>query len=606
MSERDGQPRVGRSAVLGGRQAAADWGGRAGDLFSAVFEWLAARLGEEADAARLAPWLAVCFGIGILLYFAAPPEPVPTVIRIRAKVDAMRRDLNERIRAALPGESGAIATALVTGMRDAIPAEANEAMRVSGLAHVLAISGLHMVLVVGTLFAAVRGGLALVPGFALRRPVKKWAAVIALLGALGYLVLSGAAVSTQRAFVMIAAVLLGVLADRPALTLRTLSLAAVVLLALTPEAILHRSFQMSFAATLALVALFERFAPYLARPPAAGSSAIARATERLGRWLVLGAATSLAAGLATALFAAFHFHRVAPYGLISNVLAMPVLSFAIMPAGLVSVLLVPFGYDALGWQVMGKGIELMLSVARWVNELPGAEGRVSAFGAGAVLIATAGLLVLAIPASRLRYGGIPLILFGLLWAAHTPRPDILVDAENRTVAVRGVDGRLSILDARKNRFTAEMWLAADGDGRKAGDDLGSAFRCDNLGCAARLPDGTIVAVARQREAFADDCREAGLMVTQHDAPEFCRAAVIDRRTLATTGAIALRRVDGKWIAEPARSPLATRPWFGRARAADPQALLRLDSGPVSAAGADASIDDDGDEQGPGQDDAVDD
>jgi competence protein ComEC len=159
-------------------------------------------------------------------------------------------------------------------------------MRVSGLAHVLAISGLHMMLVVGTIFGIVRGGLALVPGFALRRPVKKWAAVVALMGALGYLILSGSAVSTQRAFVMIAVVLLGVLADRPALTLRTLAAAAVVLLALAPESILNPSFQMSFAATLALVALFERFAPMMARPPAAATGVFSRTTERLGRWML--------------------------------------------------------------------------------------------------------------------------------------------------------------------------------------------------------------------------------------------------------------------------------------------------------------------------------
>ena len=266
------------------------------------------------------------------------------------------------------------------------------------------------------------------------------------MGALGYLILSGAAVSTQRAFVMIAVVLLGVLADRPALTLRTLAAAAVVLLALAPESILTPSFQMSFAATLALVGLFERFAPFMARPPAAGSGVFARTTERLGRWLILGAATSLAAGLATGVFAAFHFHRVAPYGLVSNVLAMPVLSFVIMPAGLVSVLLVPFGYDALGWQVMGKGIELMLAVARWVAELPGAEGRVTAFGAGAVLVATGGLLLLAVPVSKLRYAGVPLLLLASLFAASAPRPDVLVDAENGAVAVRGNDGRLAILD----------------------------------------------------------------------------------------------------------------------------------------------------------------
>jgi competence protein ComEC len=333
---------------------------------------------------------------------------------------------------------------------------------------------------------------------------------------------------------------------------------------------------MSFAATLALVALFERFSPLMARPPASDSGAIGRATDRLGRWLILGAATSLAAGLATGVFAAFHFHRVAPYGLVSNVLAMPVLSFVIMPAGLVSVLLVPFGYDALGWQAMGKGIELMLAVARWVADLPGAEGRVTAFGAGAVLLATAGLLLLTIPVSKLRYAGLPFLLLAGLLAAVAPRADVLVDAENGTVGVRGSDGRLTILDARKNRFTSEMWLSADADGRRATHDLGAGFRCDQNGCTARLADGEIVAVARRREALLDDCREAGLVVAKFDVPSGCKAPVIDRRTLATTGAIALRRVNGKWVAEPARSPMSNRPWFGRASAPDASALSRLD------------------------------
>lgn len=742
MSETGGpKPRAGRRvAVLDGRRAAADWAARAADFFSLIGTWIANALRAEADAGRLAPWLAVGFGAGIVLYFAAPSEPslyapvivlvlfasiawvsreqpaafalslallsiaagfgagclraamiahpvltratgtvilkgyveardgsersdrivlrvsnasgagaervpprvrvalrrgfapkvgeqvevlvrlrpligpvrpggfdfalngyfaqlgatgfvlgrakvlaapdqAPFDIRVRASIESARRRMTERIRLVLPSEAGAVATALVTGMRDAIPAEINEAMRISGLAHVLAISGLHMVLVVGALFALVRGGLALIPGLALRRPVKKWAATAALAGAAGYLVLSGAAVSTQRAFVMIAVVLLGVLIDRPALTVRTLATAAVVLLLLTPEAILHPSFQMSFAATLALVALFERFAPMLARPPAEGSGVVGRFTERIGRWIILGAATSLAAGLATTVYAAFHFHRVAPYGLISNVLAMPVLSFVIMPAGLFSVLLQPFGYDALGWKAMGAGIELMLSVARFVSALPGAEGRVAAFGGAAVLIASAGLLVLAIPATRLRLAGLPLLAGALFLAMTAPKPDVLIDAENDVVAVRGADGRLSILNARRGRLAAESWLAADADGRKAGDDLAQGFTCDAFGCVASLADGARIAVARRHEAFLDDCREAALVVTRLHAPPGCEAPFIDRRTLSTTGAIALRRVDSKWIAEPARSPFEDRPWFARAARPDAAVLLRIEGQP---------------------------
>ncbi len=501
---------------------------------------------------------------------------VPWDIRVYAAVEGLRWTLANRIRNVLPGESGSVAAALVTGIRDTIPPDVNEAMRVSGLYHVISISGLHMALVAGVLFALVRGGLALVPGFALRRPIKKWAAVAALCGVTFYLVLSGAEVATQRSWIMIAIVLFGVLVDRPALTLRTLAAAAFGVMLIQPEALLNPGFQMSFAATLALIALFERMSPLLAQPPSPGQSAFSRFSERAGRWLLLGVATSFVAGLATTAYVAFYFHRVAPYGVLANLLAMPAISFLIMPSALLSVLLLPFGYDALGWQLMGFGIELMLKVARFVAELPGAEGRVAAFGAGALLTATAGLFALAIPISKLRWIGLPLLAVAFLLAIQSPRPDVIVDAEADVVAVRGADGRLSILDARKDRLSTESWLAADADPRKARDDPGRAFRCDAQGCIARLPDGAIVAVPRLPEAFADDCREAALILTRLTLPPACAAPQIDRRTLATTGAVSLRRVDGRWIAEPVRQPNSDRPWYGRANTPDVNALARLE------------------------------
>ncbi len=369
-----------------------------------------------------------------------------------------------------------------------------------------------------------------------------------------------------------------IIPDRPALTLRTLAAAAFGVMLIQPEALLNPGFQMSFAATLALIALFERLSPMLAEPPSPGQGAFARFSERTWRWLLLGVATSFVAGLATTAYVAFYFHRVAPYGVLANLLAMPAISFLIMPSALLSVLLLPFGYDALGWQLMGFGIEVMLKIARFVAEIPGAEGRVAAFGAGALLIATAGLFALAIPVSKLRLIGIPLLVLAFLLAMKAPRPDVLVDADADVVAIRGVDGKLSILDARKDRLSSESWLAADADARKARDNtLAGAFRCDVLGCAARLPDGAIIAVPRLPEAFADDCREASLIVTRLTLPPTCKAPQIDRRTLATTGAVSLRRVDGKWIAEPVRAPTADRPWFGRLSSPDPNALARLES-----------------------------
>jgi competence protein ComEC len=244
----------------------------------------------------------------------------------------------------------------------------------------------------------------------------------------------------------------------------------------------------------------------------------------------------------------------------------------------------PFGYDAFGWQVMGFGIELMLAIARWVAALPGAEGRVAAFGSGALLCATAGLLFLALPASRLRLAGAPLLGVALLLAVTTSRPEVLIEAEGRVVAVRGANGRLSILDARRSRIAAENWLAADGDGRKLTPELAAGFDCDRERCRARMHDGSTVVVMRERGLPLEECVEATLVVTRFDGATDCAAPIVDLRMLATTGALSLRRLDGRWIAEPARSPIADRPWFGRRTRPDAGALNKLDGARRAAPG----------------------
>jgi competence protein ComEC len=510
----------------------------------------------------------------------AHPAPVtveaPVIVRIYAFIDHLRRTMTSRILAAIPGETGAVGTALISGVRDQIPPDVNEAMRISGLYHVLSISGLHMAIVAGVIFAFIRGGLALIPGFALRYPIKKWTAAAALLGSFAYMVLAGADAPTLRSFIMISLVLIGVMLDRPAITLRTLSVAAFVVLTLTPEAVLNPGFQMSFAATLALVSIYQQVAPkLLAAPPPRDGGAVLRFGAGIGKWVLAGALTSLLAGIATTPYAAFHFHRLAPYGLIANVLAMPAISFVIMPMAVLGVALIPFGYDALAWKVMGWGIDVMLAIARWVAALPGAEGRIHAFGVGALLLATAGLLLLAIPVSRLKLIGAPLLALALFFAVNAPRPDILIDPEARTVAVRGVDGKLSILNARQARISAETWLAADGDPRKSREVLDQAFRCDSEGCIARLADGAIIAVASRPDAFADDCARASLVISSFDIPRACKAAGVDRTMMNTTGAVSLRRMGEEWKIETVRSPYADRPWYGRSKPADADVLLRF-------------------------------
>src|SRR5690606_4254799 len=237
-------------------------------------------------------------------------------------VQGVREAIDDRIRAVVPGDGGSIASALITGKRDAISTPVNDAMYVSSLAHVLSISGYHMAVVAGVVFFVLRALLALVPGLSDRRPIKKWSAAVALVAAAAYLVLSGAEVATQRSFIMTAVVLAGAMADRPALTLRTLALAAMAVLLIAPQSLVHPSFQMSFAATLALIAAYERGLPWMVA--GADTSRGARFALWGGREIVGLIVASLVAGAATTLYAAFHFHRIAPYGVIANLLAMPV------------------------------------------------------------------------------------------------------------------------------------------------------------------------------------------------------------------------------------------------------------------------------------------
>jgi competence protein ComEC len=516
---------------------------------------------------------------GFALGKSKPADAVsetPHSIRLNASIEKLRRSLAERIRLSLPGDAGAIAAALVTGIRDHISHDANEALRVSGLYHVISISGLHMALVAGVLFAFIRGGLALIPGLALRRPIKRYAAMAALGGVTFYLVLSGAEVATQRSYIMIAIVLLGALIDRPALTLRTLAAAVVITLIVSPEAVLNPGFQMSFAATLALISFYERWVPFVSTPPPPGASAIGAWSGRAGKWLVLGAATSFIAGLATALYAAFHFHRLAPYGVLANVLSMPLISFVIMPGALLGVILIPFGFDFIGWAMMGYGIDGMIAIAKYVSAIEGAEGRIAAFSGAAVLIGTLALLLLALPATWLRLAGVPFVAlaFFLLW--NGPRYDVIVDAEGDVVALRAADGKLSIHTNKSDRFTVENWLAAAGVPAQA-RALAQAFSCDANGCVGRLPDGALVALPKTPSALLEDCGRAALVIAGRDVPSTCASAVIDRRTLATTGAIALKKTPDGWQAFPSRAPHADRPWYGRAKAPDANALARLNA-----------------------------
>lgn len=471
---------------------------------------------------------------------ASGPEPPDVGARFSAAVETARTLAARRIASVIGGQAGAVAAALVTGKRGMISEETNAALRAAGIYHIVSISGLHMVLAAGTIFWLVRAGLALSPALALRWPIKKIAAVAALCGACAYCVFSGAQVATVRALIMTGVMLGAILFDRPALSMRNLAAAAIVVLALWPETLLGPSFQMSFGAVAGLIAGAEWMRRRGRTPPPPSGAA-----DRAVRFVVAGfagiATTTIIASLATGPYAAFHFQIANPYGLVGNGLALPIVSLVVMPAGVIGMLGFAFGLDRFAWEAMGFAVALVIEAARLVESFEASSVPVRAFGADALAWMTGSLLVATLFISQLRrLAFVPAVLG--LWAAQAaPAPDLYVDRDGSGAAVRGVDGRLVVL-GRPGTFVTEQWLKAAGDWRGADDaSLRAGVACDPLGCVADLGEGRFASFVRDARAFDEDCRRADIVISSLRAPPGCAAAfVVDRTDLAAHGAMTAR------------------------------------------------------------------
>jgi competence protein ComEC len=487
-------------------------------------------------------------------------EPPPRLSPDLA-VAHVRAAMVERILAAEPGEAGAVAAALLVGERSSLSEETNESLRRSGLAHILSISGLHMMLIAGAAFFAVRAALALSPRLALAYPIRKWAAAIALAVVTLYLILSGGAVATVRAYVMAAIMFAAILVDRPAISMRNLAIAAFVVLAMEPESVMEPGFQMSFAAVAALVAAWEAWARRRRLRISDPANSPALRVVRWGSRAIIGiAATTLVAGLATAPFAAYHFERVAPYSLLGNLLAAPLVSAIIMPAGLLTLVAMPFGLEALPLWAMAIGIKGLLAVSDWVARLPGADMGAPPFPAVSLLLASLGLLWLCLWQRRWRALGIPAIGVGILVAPILSRPaDILIAPDGAAVAVRDQAGILRVSGSRSGSYVIEQLYDEEPGPPLEKTALREGVRCDDLGCILRAEGGIIVAHVLDAPAFAEDCRRADIVVTPLAAPPNCAAAlVIDAARLSRFGAHALRLRDGGPLVSVERA--VARPW----------------------------------------------
>jgi competence protein ComEC len=509
----------------------------------------------------------------------APDMDVPLLPRVNAAIDRARNRLTERIIQTVGGAHGPVAAALVTGKRGQISEETNEALRGAGIYHVVSISGLHLVLAAGLFLWSLRALLALLPGLALTQPIKTWAAVFAMAGAISYDLFSGSEVATDRSLVMVLILLGAVLAGRPAFSMRNLAIAAFVVMAIEPQSLLGPSFQMSFAAVAAMIAAFEKRAgatdgwgrPIDPREPAAD-----RRATWLGRTrLIVGSmiVTTLVASFATDPYASYHFHRITPFGLIGNMLVLPLVEFIVMPAAVLGVLANPFGLDGPVWWLMGQGTAFMLEVARWVSSLDGATLHLPAFGPSALLTMTVGLLWLVLWQTPLRWLGIPVLGGGIALAASTVQPDIVIDRQGRSLAYRMEDGRLAVLNAKANPFGVAQWLTADADTRKPTDPgLPGNGLCDARGCTGLLRDGRTLALVLEREVLVHDCARADIIVTPIFAEGLCKGPerLIDGAHLATHGSTRMWiKGDGGITQQFARQATYDRPWSPAPRRSQP-------------------------------------
>ena len=425
-------------------------------------------------------------------------------------IHALRADIAARARLIAPGPSGAVAAALLTGHRGTIPKDTLSHMRDAGIAHLLAISGLHIGLAAGTMFAFVRIIILLVPRLGQQLNAKKIASIAAILVAFCYAILAGLTVPTERAFLMTGLMLVGVLIDRRGITLRSVAWAAGIILIFDPSSLIEPGFQMSFSAVICLVSGYEWLSKR--REPARGW------LSRIWRYIAGVMMTSIIAGAATAPFAIYHFQHVAAFGLIANMIAVPLAAFWVIPAGLIALVLYPLSWDYGPMMAMSLGITLILDVAEWVADIPGAALDVPSMSLWAMVSIALGGLWLCIWRTHIRIFGVVPILMGLTFgSASTHRPDMIIDGRGRVIALQGQDGTMSISTNRRARFTVDAWRRYGGLNSEpvSWDYSGKAthigFRCDIHGCRYKTQNQTI-SISFDESGLIEDCNKSDIIV----------------------------------------------------------------------------------------------
>ncbi|MGL4542930.1 MAG: ComEC/Rec2 family competence protein [Polymorphobacter sp.] len=505
-----------------------------------------------------------------ILVDAAPPRG------FEARLASVRARLTAHLKASIPGAAGTVSAALVTGEQGAIPGPVVGAMRDSGLAHLLSISGLHIAIVVAGTLWSVQKLLLLWPALALRIPVKTLAAVMAALAGIGYTLLAGGDVPTVRACIATLIVLLGVAIGREALSLRMVAAAALAILLVRPEALLGPSFQLSFAAVTGLIALYNsKLGQWLNK-----SSVYDGWTVRVIRAFLAILVTGIVAESMLSATALYHFNRTGLYGVFANIVAIPLTSFVIMPLQVLALALDTVGLAAPAYWLLDKSITLLIALAMEIARWPGAVARLPTMSNLAYGLIIGGGIWLCLWRSVIRFAAVLPVAVGALLALSAQPADILVSGDGRHLAIMTKDGSLSQLRARKGSYISDNWdnaTAADSGGRIA--DIPES-RCSIDLCSVDVANNGAtkrILVTRSRRQLARPalepaCSAADIVISDRVLPGWCQPAwlKLDRRKLVETEAVAIwlspariRTVAGQ-IGDHPWQPIRNREAMGRA------------------------------------------
>jgi competence protein ComEC len=457
-------------------------------------------------------------------------------------VQQLRELIARRITAVVPGPAGAISVTLLTGVTTGIPPGDHDAFRASGLAHLLAVAGLHIGIVMGWALAFSRLAFAASEHASLHWPTKKLAALAALAAGGGYMVLTGMHLPIVRSFAMACLYTVAVLAGRRAISLRGLALAATVLMLLEPQEVPGVSFQMSFSAVLALISGYELLRSALRSVRGDGTW-----KRRVALHLAALALTSFLAGTASAPFGAYHFGRIQVYFVVANMIAVPLTALWAMPAGLIGLVLMPFGLDWLAFIPMGWGVQAILWVARTTAALPAATLDVPHMPPWGLAATALGIAWLGLWRSPMRLVGVPVIALGLVSPMLVRPPDLMVSADARLIAVRAQGEVYLQQTSGASKFTRESWLQywAAATSRaipSEGSASDGAISCQKDACMLRPRPFAKAALLVRGALHPEGCSESSVIVSAEPARGLCPKpwpALVDRFTVWRFGAVGI-------------------------------------------------------------------